>query len=252
MSTTLYPSKIITQYSGFKLQQTLTSSGSVTIPSGITTVFAIVIGAGGNLYAGGLSYGFVPASSTVTVGTGSTTTGGSSSYSTLFAAGGGAVLWGSSAGMTSSSVSLAAFSQNNSNGCQLAPGAFYGGMVNLTPATPTGVIGFSVVAGTGLVTSVGPGSGLIGSGGQCLPGSGNAYAGGSGVFAGGSGATYSTTTAAGGGGGGYLGAGGNGAATSTTSTGGNGGSGGGGGGKALGGSTVTQGTGGNGAVLLYY
>jgi len=74
---------------GLKLQQTITTSGSVTIPAGIERVYAVCIGgggsggssaqAGGGGGAGGYSAGWTWATDTCTVGAGgANVTGGSS------------------------------------------------------------------------------------------------------------------------------------------------------------------------------
>ena len=74
---------------GLKLQQTITSSGSVTIPSNIKRVYAVCIGgggsggssaqAGGGGGAGAFSAGWTYVTNTCTVGSGgATVTGGAS------------------------------------------------------------------------------------------------------------------------------------------------------------------------------
>lgn len=86
---------------GLQLQQTITSSGSVTIPAGISWVFAIVIGGGGSGGSaggggGGVSMGWTPASSYATIGAGgaavtglSGNIGGTSLYGIIMGGGGG-------------------------------------------------------------------------------------------------------------------------------------------------------------------
>ena len=77
------------------LQQTITSSGSVTIPTNVTQVYAIVIGGGGSGGtrggggAGGFAQGWVRSTNTCTIGAGgSAGAGGISIYGNLIVGGG--------------------------------------------------------------------------------------------------------------------------------------------------------------------
>ena len=119
MSASIYSNSSFTDSPyGLKLQQTITATGttSVTIPTGIRRVYAIVIGGGGagstqttggggGGGAGGYSAGWTWATNTVTVGTGGVGTstagaganGGSSIYGMVMAGG------GSAAGITATS-----------------------------------------------------------------------------------------------------------------------------------------------------
>jgi hypothetical protein len=108
MSASIYSNSSFTDSPyGLKLQQTFTTSGSVTIPTGINRVYAIVIGGGGagstqttggggGGGAGGYSAGWTYISNAVTVGSGGTGTavsaagasGGLSIYGMVMAGGG--------------------------------------------------------------------------------------------------------------------------------------------------------------------
>ena len=92
MAANIYPQQdqrsavVISQGSapvGLTLQQTITSSGSVTIPAGINYVYALLIGgggggagapnntsAGGGGGGGGVTYGWATAATTCTIGAG--------------------------------------------------------------------------------------------------------------------------------------------------------------------------------------
>ena len=90
---------------GLKLRQTITASGSVTIPAGVSRVYAVCIGGGGGGGssathaggggAGGFSAGWTFAANTCTVGTGGAggvtafgANGGNTIYGMIFAGGG--------------------------------------------------------------------------------------------------------------------------------------------------------------------
>lgn len=82
---------------GLQLQQTLLTTGSVTIPTGITFVYAIVVGAGGGGStlngggAGGIAWGWTISSTNCIVGVGAVNaTGEYSRYGNVIAGGGGA------------------------------------------------------------------------------------------------------------------------------------------------------------------
>ena len=93
--TPLNQTSMIAPY-GLRLQQTITSSGSVTIPAGIAWVYAIVVGGGGGGGnggggAGGVSWGWTLSQSTCIVGAGGfSAIGGYSRYGNIIAGGGGA------------------------------------------------------------------------------------------------------------------------------------------------------------------
>jgi hypothetical protein len=260
----------ITPY-GLKLQQTITSSGSVTIPANITFVYAIVVGAGsGGGYfgnsggAGGVAWGWTLASSSCIVGAGSNggatnqTSGGFTRYGNIITGGGicgnfdaslggaggsngsqgragGTNYWGMpGGGFINSGSSLQSYNGNPGSG---GSGGSYAGKG-----------GDGISGGGGGIASGNGGSGLVGGGGGSGGAGGNGGLGGNGFNI----ATNVITTGglnsggAGGGGGGTAGNGFN----AVGNTGGNGGLGGGGGGAAV--FANTPGTGGNGIIYLYY
>jgi hypothetical protein len=254
MSATIYSNSSFTDTPyGLKLQQTFTTSGSVTIPTGINRVYAICIAGGGGGAAvvtgsnsgggaGSYSAGWTWISNTVTVGTGGTggvalvtgavgNPGRDSIYGMVFARGGnGASLTqGGGAGNGTVTGNTSAVSYTG------APVNTYNGNGG------SNTVGAPGVCGGGGSQQAG-GSGLVGGGG------GGSAAGGAGN--GGAGGTGFTTAGqiAGGGGAGYISAGGN----ASSSTGGTGGNGGGGGGGAFNATAATGGTGGDGVVYLYY
>lgn len=267
---------------GTQLRQTITSSGAVSVPAGITWCFAIVIGGGGSggAYAsgraggggaGGVTMGWTPVPNTCTVGAGGTVNtlasgvgynGGTTIFGGLVAGGGG----GAGAGV----VSYGYYFRNNGrtpNGAgagmsstEINPGnaasygfwgefvAQQGGNASTAPYNPNaGGYAYSGGGGSGAATSA-----VIATGGSCLfagggggSGSANTNAGAGGNSSTFSGGAANTTNGTGGGGAGFLGAG-----AAGTTVGGAGGLGGGGGGGAA--TAANSGNGGAGCILLFY
>jgi hypothetical protein len=271
--TPLNQTSFIAPY-GMRLRQTITSSGSVTIPTGIEWVYAIVVGAGG----GGIAWGWTIPVSTCIVGAGAATSeGGYSRYGHIIAGGGGRgssipVLggaggsvrpggtnyWGIPGGAGGSTTSTA-------NGIVGAPGSGAGGGQSTSFAGGTGGNGSNGISGGGGGASSGTGSstqtggnggnGLVGGGGGGVVNTTGTRTGGNGgngigidgtIYTGGTGSTGTNTNGAGGGGAGIAGNGSN----ASGQTGGAGGLGGGGGGGATTG--IAGGAGGAGILYLYY
>ena len=259
----------ITPY-GLKLQQVITSTGSVTIPAGINFVYAICVGGGGagvfNGYgggAGGITWGWTIASPSCIVAAGATagtSFGGYTRYGHLIAGGGG----GNNGGYLGGASGFNGSGSTNYWGVQ-----YYGGFPgsnNTTVTQPTngtngvsgGGGGWVGTSGSGKVKAGNGGNGLAGGGGSAMfttvsghIGGGN---GGNGyniqtgqITTGGLGGIWSSNTNQGSGGGG-AGTAGNGSSAGTGSVGGNGGLGGG----AGGGGVLQAGTGGAGILYLYY
>jgi hypothetical protein len=251
---------------GLTLRQAITSSGSVTIPAGITWVYVVMTsaGSGGSTTgsggsAGGVAWGWTVPQSTCIIGAGvSTGPGGYTRYGNVIAvanggtagltnywaipggsagSGGGAGNVGSYGGAGNLNTTLNGTGGNGGNGISGGSGATSG-----------------VASGTGTSTGGNGGNGLVGGGGGgALPGNTGTRTGGDGgnglgidgtVYTGGTGTSGTSTTGAGGGGAGIAGNGSN----ASGATGGNGGLGGGG----AGGTGVTSGnTATSGAGILY-
>ena len=213
-------------------QQDFTSSGTFTVPTGVTQVSAVVVGGGGGGgnatnddepgaggAGGGLSYGtfsVTPGESlTVTVGSGGQNgnTGGTGGTSSLSRGGTTLLSGGGGSGGSSTDFGASGGGSGGSSGGTERDGGGTGGNGGSTSDSTTG-------AGGG-----GGAAGYSGNGGEGADrGTTNATAG-SGGGGGGGGSGSSTRGGAGGGGVGILGQGANGAAGSS-STGGGGGSGG--------------------------
>ena len=243
---------------GLTLQQTITSSGSVTIPAGINWVYVIMTGAGGGGdFSGGqggmVSWGWTLAQNTCIIGAGvSGTAGGYTRYGHIIAGGGGTR---SSFGGLGGSNNVANYygmpmgSGFINNGNDGNPGA--SGGLGRTDSGGKGGDGISGGGGGGgaIVNGGNGGSGLVGggggrgfvttsggNGGNGIGIDGTIYTGGAGLGSGGSG----------GGGAGIAGNGGN--ATAGSPFAGAGGLGGGGSGAGGG----AFGTGGNGILYIFY
>ena len=255
------------------------------IPTGVTWVYALVVGGGGSGNnsangaggGGGVAWNWTPASNICIVGSGgasgSINQGNYSRYGNVIAGGGaaggagpllgggGSSNQGGNAGSTNYwGIPGGAAVGNNANG-SLGAGAGGGG-VNFAGTGFTGGNGISgggggTGGGTGLdsVTGGNGGSGLVGGGGGnalsatiCTGGNGGNGLGIDGtIYTGGTGSTGSAATAGGGGGGAGIAANGS---NASGANGGNGGLGGGGGGcKGING---VDGSGGNGIVYLWY
>ena len=250
---------------GLQLRQTITSSGSVTIPAGITWVYVIMSSGGGGSYfgyagsGGEVSWGWTLASSTCVIGAGGTdgSSGGYTRYGHILANG----------DRTMGSLSKAANYYGQPPGTSYGdssftlngnPGASAGGGSNGNSGFQGGSGGDGISGGCGgsgnqtTVTAIGGngGSGLTGGGGGGGLNTTGTRTGGNGgnginvltgaITTGGTGSTGTGTNGAGGGGGGIAGNGGNASGTS----GGTGGLGGGGAGKT--------GTGGAGILYIFY
>ena len=259
----------ITPY-GLKLQQVITSTGSVTIPAGINFVYAICVGGGGagvfNGYgggAGGITWGWTIASPLCIVAAGATpgtSFGGYTRYGHLIAGGGG----GNNGGYLGGASGFNASGSTNYWGVQS-----YGGSPGSSPNAPgqptSGTDGVSGggggwvnTSGAGRIKGGNGGNGLAGGGGSAMFSSvvgtigggngGNGYNIQTGqITLGGTGGIWSLNSTQGAGGGG-AGTAGNGGSSGTGSVGGNGGLGGG----AGGGGTIQAGVGGAGILYLYY
>ena len=253
---------------GLTLRQTITSSGSVTIPAGITWVYVIMTGGGSGGYfgygggAGEVSWGWTLSNSTCIIGAGGATFGGNEGgytrYGHIIAKGGtvtttatranyygipGGVSFGdngNSAGQMGSNGGRAGSpSSNGATGFNGGNGISGGGASqgSATTGTSTGGNGGSGLAGggggTGAVTTGTRIGGAGGNGINILTGA---------VTTGGTGSTGTNTNGAGGGGAGIAGNGSN----AVTTNGGNGGLGGGGAGAA------GTSTGGAGILYIFY
>jgi len=254
-----------------------TGAITVTIPSGITFVYAIAVGGGGpagatGAYgggAGGVAWGWTLATTSCVVGApvGGTTgnytrygnvIAGGGGYSTGFLGGGG----GSGAGSTNywgipgGTVGTAPAKSGSGSGAASGSGSSTNGVAGGAggDGISGGAGGLSNGAGSGTNTAGAGGSGLVGGGGGRALNSTTSNVGGVGgnginiltgaVTTGGTATTNgSGSSGAGGGGAGIAGNGGNASGT----TGGLGGLGGGGGGAG-----VTQNVGGAGILYLFY
>jgi len=256
----------ITPY-GLKLQQIITSTGSVTIPSGINFVYAICVGGGGggvfNGYgggAGGITWGWTISSPTCIIAAGGTpggNFGGYTRYGHLIAGGGG----GNSGGYLGGAGGFNQSGSTNYWGVQ-----YYGGFPGnstsnlIQPTSGTNGVsggggGWTNNSGTAKIKGGNGGSGLAGGGGSAMfvavtgtlggGNGGNGYNISTGqITNGGLGTIALSTLGEGGGGGGTAGNGTSGASL----VGGNGGLGGGGGGGGI----NQAGVGGAGILYLYY
>ena len=131
---------------GLKLQQTITSSGPVTIPDGITWVYVIISGGGGGGSsstttaprgggAGGISWGWTLAHNTCIIGAGgiggsTASRGGYTRYGNVIAGGGGTstgVLGGGGGGGSAGSTNYWGIEGGSSGGFS---GSGAGGGVN--------------------------------------------------------------------------------------------------------------------------
>ena len=259
---------------GLKLQQTILSTGSVTIPADITWVYVICVGGGGggsNTYrgggAGGVAWGWTLPSPSCIVGSSSQgTAGGYTRYGWVIAGGGG--------GGTSGAATIGGGLQpDTSNGVTnywgMPPGNTTSrngaGALGGTSASPTAIAGGNGISGGGggfanpateTATGGNGGYGLVGGGGGGATTSTGIRIGGNGgngfniitgeVTLGGTGATGVNSGGGAGGGAGIAGNGFN----AVGLAGGNGGLGGGGGGGGSNGGNQT--VGGNGIIYLYY
>lgn len=244
---------------GLRLQQTILSSGSVTIPDGVTWVYVVMTGAGGGGFfgyasrAGEVSWGWTLAQNTCIIGAGAAgSAGGYSRYGHIIAKGGNATAASGDAnyygipGGTGFGDGVNTAGQPGSNGGR-AGGASSG--------TATGFNGGDGISGgggaqgsatTGTSTGGNGGSGLAGGGGGTGAVTTNTRIGGNGgnglgidgtIYTGGTGSTGTNTNGAGGGGAGIAGNGSN-AVTITGGTGGLGGGGAGAGGSGIGGAGI--------------
>jgi len=267
---------------GLRLQQTINAgTTSVTIPAGITFVYAIAVGGGGGGSttagggAGGVTWGWTLANSTCIVGTGGAqnTNGNYTRYGNIIAgfgsAGAGApILGGGSAngvGATNywgipggtNGISTSTFGKPGSG----AGGGFQTATLNTTSGKGgDGISGgggaYNFATGTGTLIAGAGGSGLVGGGGGGANGNTGTRTGGiggnginiltGGITTGGAASTGTSTNGAGGGGGGLAANG----SDASGINGGNGGTGGGGGGAQ--GAGGTAGSGGNGILYLFY
>ena len=253
---------------GLTLRQTITSSGSVTIPAGVTWVYVIMAGAGrGGFFGyggrgGEVSWGWTLAQSTCIIGAGTTGIGGYTRYGHIIAKGGAEGTpppnyYGMPAGQNFGDMSTTEnggvganagqgsgiTSGNNADGGNGGDGISGGGGGNGNRSTG------NVFGGNG-------GSGLVGGGGAGTRNSTttDTRTGGNGgngigvdgtVYTGGTGSSQVNAGAAGGGGAGIAGNGTN----ASGNTAGAGGLGGGGGGSTQGGSNAA---GGAGILYIYY
>jgi hypothetical protein len=252
---------------GLTLRQTITSSGSVTIPSGITWVYAIMTSGGGGSFfgysgnGGEVTWGWTLAQNTCIVGAGGTdgNAGGYTRYGHLIATGAGtrggqtrpANYYGQPAGI---SYGDSSFTANGGIGANAGNGS------NANAGFQGGDGGNGISGGSGGGGNMSTGTSLGGLGGSGLTGGGGGRAqgtttgtrtggnGGNGiniltgaVTTGGAGATGTGTNGAGGGGAGIAGNGGNGGGGNSGGTGGLGGGGAGG-----------TGTGGAGILYIFY
>ena len=268
------------------LRQTITSSGTVTIPAGIQWAWAVVVGGGGGGGGGGsgggggggVTSGWVKVSTSTLAVIGAGGTSNSSGSITLF----GGLIGGAGGSNGSGSYGGGGGGGSGQSGCCGTPG--FTGSSNYLNAPGGSGGGASAAGGVGAGGGGGGGGGFNGgpgfaggAGGTGLSGGGGggtystslpAGAGGNGTFTGGGGGAEGNSgsglagiggTGLSGGGGSVFGAGttsggGGGAgmiatgSNGSSATGGNGGSCGGGGGSGF----TTGGSGGNGCILIYY
>jgi len=255
---------------GLTLRQTITSSGSVTIPAGITWVYVVMTGGGGGTNFGygsrgaEVSWGWTVPQSTCIIGAGATSgAGGYTRYGHIIAVGGAGTspaptnYYGIPGGGT---FADSATPRNGAIGSNAASGD--GATSGSERDGSNGGNGISGGAGssgnktTGTVLGGNGGSGLVGGGGgntrnSTTTGTRTGGNGGNGlgidgtIYTGGTGSSRTNAAAAGGGGAGIAGNGSN----ATTNAGGNGGLGGGGAGASDGG---TASTGGAGILYIFY
>ena len=249
------PSDVVSTFvpHGLRLQQTIQSSGSVTIPAGVNWVYVVLTGAGGNGNggsgggAGGVAWGWTLAQNTCVIGTSSALANGYTRYGHIIAGNGGEANINNSYLGSGGRPDRAVGSTN-----------YYGIPGGLTAGEPgSGAAGGNNVTkgGDGISGGGGPanstgngfagGSGLVGGGGG-IGSSGNSGAsGGSGIGVNGTIYTGGTNNGRNAGGGAGIAANGS---NATASAGGAGGLGGGGGG----GGVTTSGSGGNGILYIFY
>ena len=256
---------------GLRLQQTITSSGSVSIPAGITWVYVIMTSGGGGSYfgysgnGGEVTWGWTLSQNTCIVGAGGTdgNNGGYTRYGHLIATGvgtrGGSLQrptnyygqppgtsYGDTSGVIAGLPGANAGNGSNGNsgfqggngGSGISGGAGGGGQA--TTGTSLGGLGGSGLTGGGGGRGYGTttDSRIGGNGGNAIGIDGTTYTGGTG----GTGTAGSGTNGGGGGGAGIAGNGNNG--VSNSNSGGTGGLGGGGAGGT--------GTGGAGILYIFY
>jgi hypothetical protein len=255
-----------TYVSGGVVQKTGTTA--VTIPAGITFVYAICVGGGGSSYesfaaggAGGVAWGWTIASPSSFIGAGGPNTrGGYTRYGNIIAGGGG-----SYSDTPNGPGGGGGYSVGTTNYWGIPAGAAAGnagssGSISTAGNGGSGISGggggYATLSGSQTNTGGNGGSGLIGGGGGSATGTTGTRIGGSGgnginiltgvATTGGTGTTGTNTNGAGGGGAGIAGNGSN----ASGVTGGNGGLGGGAGGSAgIGGGSTT---GGVGLIYLFY
>lgn len=266
-STPLAQTSFLNPY-GLTLRQTITSSGSVTIPAGIPFVYVVMTGGGGGTFFGygsrgaEVSWGWTVPQSTCIIGAGTTGAGGYTRYGHIIAVGGrgnspaptnywgipGGGAFTDSATPRDGNVGSNAASGNGATGSSERDGSNGGNGIS-------GGGGSAGVRSTGDVLGGNGGSGLVGGGGgntrlSTTTGTRTGGNGGNGlgidgtVYIGGTGSSRTNAAAAGGGGAGIAGNGSN----ATTNAGGNGGLGGGGAGASDGGTS----TGGAGILYIFY
>lgn len=263
------PSDLVSTFvpHGLRLQQTITSSGSVTIPAGVEWVYVVMAGAGGGEFfgyggsAGDVSWGWTLAQNTCIIGAGGAVTGGYTRYGHIIARGGAG---SRTNGFTNyyGSPGGNGFADNNpQNGFPGAQGGG-GGSTPTTASNATAGSGGDGISGgrgargqgnSGTITAGNGGNGLAGGGGgTCDATTTGTRTGGNGgnglgidgtIYTGGLGVSRTNANAGGGGGAGIAGNGGN-------ASGGTGGVGGlGGGGAGAGGNQVN---GGAGILYIFY
>lgn len=250
---------------GLRLQQTITSSGSVTIPAGIEWVYVIMAGAGGAEFfshggsAGEVSWGWTLAQNTCIIGAGGAVAGGYTRYGHIIAKGGSGGrgadtnYYGIPAGQSfgDTTPTDGGPGANAGDGGGNSTGGNFGG--NGGNGISGGGGGRSSGATSGTSTGGNGGSGLVGGGGGLgggtTTGTRTGGNGGNGlgidgtVYTGGTGASQTNANGGAGGGAGIAGNGSN-------ASGANGGAGGlGGGGAGAGGNNLS---GGAGILYIFY
>jgi hypothetical protein len=257
-----------------------TGTTDVTIPTGITFVYAICVGAGGGTLstisaggAGGVAWGWTLANPSSAIGANTTGAGGFTRYGNIIAGGGGSGgstpngpggAGGYSAGITNywgiPGGSAGTSSSINGQSAAAGGGGFFGNTLSTAGSGGNGISGggggYASLAGSQTNTGGNGGSGLVGGGGGCGLATTGTRTGGSGgngtniltgtQTTGGTGSTGTNTNGAGGGGAGIAGNGSNASGTSA----GNGGYGGGGAGASGTGGANTFG--GAGLIYLFY
>ena len=239
---------------GLTLQQTITSSGAVTIPAGIEWVYVVAVGGGNGGYfqsggkSGYVAWGWTLAQNTCIIGAGGAQIGGYTRYGHIIslvrnsnaAADDGADYFGRPAGRTGVS-NAAAFGvvggiPASGDGPDGISGG--GGAGNITAGVAAGKGGNGLTAGGGGSNNASSGTRIGGAGG-------NAYGIDGTLYTGGAGGTNNANVGAGGGGAGIAGNGTD-ASGQTAGVGGLGGGGGGARGSDLGG------VGGAGILYIWY